>query len=162
MRDFNHTVNVLVKAYLGGKLAHRICTACAVGNIVADALGGKELKESNHTAFDNVCYKDGYSVQWPAISEIFISLGNTSRALEEIAKTGYTVKEIIEIERAFEECEKPKEVIAMDEIGTRSKSYYTNDEWMFDGLMSVVDVLAEIHGINLESKEEAKKLFVKV
>ncbi len=36
------------------------------------------------------------------------------------------------------------------------------NDWMFNGLMAVVDVLADIHGINLEAKEEAKKLFIKV
>jgi hypothetical protein len=32
---------------------------------------------------------------------------------------------------------------------------------MFNGLMAVVDVLADIHSVDLEKKEAAKALFVK-
>jgi hypothetical protein len=62
-------------------------------------------------------------------------------------KTGYSVHEIHQIEYAFE-----------------NAPYQGDDteEWMFNGLMAVVDVLAEIHGIDLTAKEEAKKLFVRI
>lgn len=43
MRDFNHSVNVLVKAYLNNTLAHSTCYACAVGNLVADGIGTKVI-----------------------------------------------------------------------------------------------------------------------
>lgn len=33
MRDFNHTVNVLVKAFLNGTLIHTDACGCAAGNI---------------------------------------------------------------------------------------------------------------------------------
>jgi hypothetical protein len=48
MRDFNHTVNVLVKAYLNDTLRHNNCYACAVGNMIASANGFKYsmLKEA--------------------------------------------------------------------------------------------------------------------
>jgi len=45
---------------------------------------------------------------------------------------------------------------------TCDESDETNAEWMFNGLMAVVDVLAEIHNVNLEVKESAKAMFVKV
>jgi hypothetical protein len=68
-------------------------------------------------------------------------------AHKHINATGYSVHEIHQIEYAFE-----------------NAPYQGDDteEWMFNGLMAVVDVLAEIHGIDLTAKEEAKKLFVKI
>ena len=57
--------------------------------------------------------------------------------------TGYTIYQLNAIERAFE---------GVDELAT---------DRMFLGLMAVVDVLAEIHGIDLKQREEAKLLFVK-
>lgn len=43
MRDFNHTVNVLVKAYFNGFLIKMSCKACAVGNLVADGMGWQNV-----------------------------------------------------------------------------------------------------------------------
>jgi hypothetical protein len=67
------------------------------------------------------------------------------KSKELIDSTGYTVYELARIEEAFEDVD----------------SNCTNDEWMFNGLMAVIEVLAEIHGIDLKQKEEAKALFVK-
>lgn len=62
-----------------------------------------------------------------------------------IDQTGYSEVELAKIEFAFESADEGS----------------TEDENMFNGLMAVVDVLAEIHGVDLTSKEQAKKLFVK-
>jgi hypothetical protein len=165
MRDFNHTVNVLVKAYLNDTLRHNNCYACAVGNMIASANGFKYsmLKEA---LSDN---KEHWLLKWahlPSIYDAEIELSSNDqqenwmnvfrdgevqysnyngKSKELIDSTGYTVYELARIEEAFEDVD----------------SNCTNDEWMFNGLMAVIEVLAEIHGIDLKQKEEAKALFVK-
>src|SRR5689334_8450222 len=149
MRDFNHTVNVLVKAYFKGELKHGNCQACAVGNICNDA-GAPRFYIAD---FDNmptfccgswkavfVTTSEGRQIKSPkhhSDSE-WLKAGH-----EVIAMTGYSVKELAKVEYAFETAPKGQ----------------SEDEWMFNGLMAVVDVLAEIHQIDLAAKEEAKLLF---
>jgi hypothetical protein len=142
---FNQTVNVLVQAYLNDTLEHSNCYACAVGNIIAAANGFKYTKSD--FAFCELTWDDNHrNAQW-----YDLVLGTRSKeAIDQATSTGYSVEEIIRIEAAFECVECPTGDI-MDT---------TNDQWMYDGLMAVVDVLAEIHGVSLEHKEEAKLLFV--
>jgi len=135
MRNFNHSVNVLVKAYLNNWLIHRKCTACAVGNLIS---------EGNPEEYD---FYQGRWYSW------FRSLGLNSMDPDfrdydhpDVIKTGYSPSELISIERAFERCDRG----------------CNEDDYMFNGLMAVVDVLAEIHGVDLTQKETAKALFVKL
>jgi hypothetical protein len=142
MRDFNHTVNVLVNAYMNDKLQHGICDACAVGNIV--------MACCNKPGRIDLC--NG----WPTV---FVTGGNHQQkrmpifyegeAKRQIDATGYTWQELARIEKAFEFHD------------TDSFDPEDADEAMFNGLMAVVDVLADIHGIDLTVREEAKALFVK-
>lgn len=159
MRDFNYTVNVLVQAFLNDELEHKRCTACAVGNIVADALKVKPRRYENclTTIESNLLFTDGSYAVWP---KLFCTAGRQQRtyggtelndfsnqdALDQIAKTGYSVDELAKIEFAFE--------TAPTSPGKEVR--------MFEGLMAVVDVLAEIHEVDLTTKETAKSLFVKV
>ncbi len=159
---FEHSVDVLVKAYLNGTLKHGNCHACAVGNLVSEACGytykqnpmhgfGMERYQDIIWSHKNRYYltdntqeqkswhsvvKDGSDIEHPLCDE----------AANQIEKTGYSVDQLYRIEIAFE----------------TANRIDGPDEWMFNGLMAVVDCLADIHGINLEAKEEAKKLFVKV
>jgi hypothetical protein len=134
---FNDTVSILVKAYLNETLVHGSCVACAVGNIIADKCGYKYVSVGSLYS-PQLRWKDNVPQRW------IDGLSNVVQSDQTIA-TGYTVKELSVIERAFE-C---------------SSFGENDDEWMFNGLMNVVDVLAEIHGIDLTEKEEAKTLFVK-
>lgn len=139
MRDFNHTINVLVQAFLNNTLVHGNCTACAVGNIITDACGLKyRINEMGELDWNGDEHAYWYT-------SMFGVGGYKVRETPGVLKTGYSPLELGKIEFAFEEAD------------------YGNDEneWMFNGLMAVVDVLAEIHGISLESKESAKALFVK-
>lgn len=132
LEKFQDTVSILVKAYMNDTLYHQYCTACAVGNIVkaktSDAYG--MWGDVFHTT-------KGVQFYWP---ENY--LGD---ARQEIDSTGYSVKELMRVEYAFETARRGK----------------NSQEWMFNGLMAVVDTLAEIHGIDLTVKESAKLLFVK-
>ena len=155
--SFENTVNILVKAYLNDTLEHLKCSACAVGNLVAAAdnttprrypdnkLDGMGLK------FDCWNWANNRQVAW---YDVFMTTGGTQRitpelysdeAKRQIDVTGYAWEELARIEYAFETAPKGKD----------------NDEWMFNGLMAVVDVLADIHQVDLSVKESAKLLFVK-
>lgn len=166
---FQNTVDILVKAYLNDTLQHGNCYACAVGNIVADGLKCKVvkapdgLKWSNGMPYPAWCYTkpDGWGAAFTTdngndynstndpneVTSVtdFIVLQNPI-VRNQIEATGYTAEDLFKIEFAFEAAYKGR----------------NPEDWMFNGLMAVVDVLAEIHGIDLTQKEVAKSLFVKV
>jgi len=128
---FNETVSILVRAYLNDTLIHGDCCACAVGNIISD--GGKY-----HIRVDENC-----NTWFSACGASMIPQLNPDHP--DIIRIGYSCAEIVLIERAFEFCPRGN----------------SNDDWVYNGLMAVVDVLAEIHEIDLTVKESAKLLFVK-
>ena len=140
LEKFNETISILVKAYLNDTLRHGDCAACAVGNLVS--YGDKSTESSRIIKWFNVfgtMRTATYCRQFEAPHNYH------TEAKEVIDSTGYTWPELAKIEYAFESAP----------IGNN------DDEWMFNGLMSVVDVLAEIHGIDLETTEKAKLQFVR-
>jgi len=146
---FEHSIDVLVKAYLNDTLEHGSCRACAVGNLVADAQGIKLFYNEGEHLITNIGVtpnKDGKTIfNWNKLVDRINGYGDEQEALKEIESTGYSLSDIIKIEKAFE-----------------GANYGEgNDEWMLNGLFAVVDVLAEIHGIDLTIREETKKLFNK-
>ena len=154
LQKFNETVDILVKAYMNDTLKHLDCSACAVGNLcggesiwkmlfMTDISSGHPYQapylQGAKLSFWLDCILDQYSAS--SKEELL------ARATAVCEKTGYTVAELAKIEWAFE--------------AAPSKSKDADDEeWMFNGLMAVVDVLAEIHGVDLEVKEAAKLMFV--
>lgn len=157
---FENTVDILVKAYLNDTLAHQKCTACAVGNIVANAIGTTQLSIPGPEKFNCWAYANGAKAYWAYLfttdstgQQYFDERQrNNENVLNQIESTGYSIDQLASIEYAFEHGTRPENVYEGD---------YTNDAWMFNGLMAVVDQLAIIHNINLIQKEAAKKLFVK-
>lgn len=162
---FEKTVDILVKAYLNNTLQHGNCYACAVGNIIASGLGCEVVK--NRIGSDKISWsndmpypgldKDRITGWGAAFVTEFNSSGKLKQTINEtalqahvvsqqIVASGYTWQELAKIEFAFE--------------SVRGEDF-TKDQLMFNGLMEVVDVLAEIHGIDLKIKEQAKQLFVK-
>ncbi len=136
--SFEKSVDILVKAFLNDTLQHMNCHACAVGNLIADA---------NQLTYDRSSHpiiiarrKDGTSfpMDWYGQHE------DGELGMKEMLSTGYKPHEIWKIERAFESA-----------VGE------DKDQQMYDGLMRVVNVLSDIHSVDLSVKEEAKKLFVK-
>lgn len=160
MRDFNHTINILVQAYLNNTLKKGDCRACAVGNILgthqwsslfvtcnSEEGGGKRqiiarpecvLISSN----GHILQVPIWSLPEPLPKQVVQRIKEVQEA---IIASGYTIEELARVENAFE----------LAPEGNNS------DEAIFNGLMAVVDVLADIHGIDLKQKEEARKLFVK-
>ena len=142
---FQQTVDVLVKAYLNDTLNALDCAACAVANLISHQLNAKPVyKRGVHITAPVFISQSGerFCVPWEgydAVLDIDLALPKTN-----VNKLiGYSNKDIARIEIAF-----------LRGVG---KSNIDN----FNGLMAVVDVLAEIHGIDLTAKEEAKLLFVK-
>jgi len=154
--EFNNTVSILVKGYLSGTLYKGSCAACAVGNICAAALGVQvdpsDLSDNgwvdseegpmwHHLFMTNA---GGWQNRFYQQEDFEPELICNQMGIEQAQKTGYTVSDLARIEKAFEGAE----------LGY-------NDEASYAGLMAVVDVLADIHGIDLATAEVAKRLFAK-
>lgn len=162
---FEETVSVLVRAYLNDTLQHRSCYACAVGNLVANGLQITMTKYNlKWPGFPYPANDRGCPVGWGAAfssdeagfsdrvkQSIDESVLRVPAVRNQIKATGYKWQELARIEFAFESVDKKFD--ADDEINY--------DAWMFDGLMAVLEVLADIHGVSLEVKESAKLQFVK-
>lgn len=162
MRNFHTTIDILVKAYLNNDLEHGKCTKCAVGNIVgggewarlfltvSQASDGAIYQQEQLVAEENQYIGKGFFglVSCSIVDAPNHVLTEIEHAKKLIETSGYTMEELMQVEFAFES------VL----LGRTTKP---TDEDMFNGLMAVVDVLAEIHGIDLKSKEEAKALFVR-
>jgi hypothetical protein len=152
---FDHSVNVLVAAFFNETLVHGHPCGCAFGNLVAHKLGLKVHRVDDDSAAwtKNNSYADHSAFDWyQAIAPGKVHSGNPLKGAEQIYSVGYTISEAAMIEEAFERPTRTN--LCTVRIGT--------EEDVFEGLMNVIDVLADIHGIDLTVKEEAKKLFVKV
>lgn len=145
---YHKTIGILVKAYLNDTLQHSKCQACAVGNLVCANMDITQY-ELHARIFENAisCELDG----WPSVFITNVPCQRvrpenyTGEAKEQIDSTGYLWEELAKIEFAFE----------------NSDEGYNDDEWIYNGLMDVVEVLGEIHEVSEEQTEETKKLFVK-
>jgi hypothetical protein len=125
---FKRAYDLLVKAYYNEDLMAGECTACAVGNICGGSTWVGEINAlRNRFLMDGVCYGTLYG---PQLCEH-----------ELIAITGYSVKELHLIERAFEQNTKikhhhytvtPKQVILEDQ---------------FNGLKAVLEVMLKLDGL---------------
>lgn len=144
---YQRTVDILVAAYFNDTLAHNDCAACAVGNIVAANLGVcvVEGRDGYWKWKGKKIYRNGYSTNWfPAVVN---NQTPSNRQKKEIAVTGYSIHDLTKIESAFE--------------GARTGK--SDDEYMFNGLMAVIEVLDQIHeNTDTEVTTNSKKRFDKV
>lgn len=144
---FDHTVSILVKAYLNDTLVPGDCMACAVGNIIVHSGYPLEVDAQSHGKANET--------SWLKYIDFFVrnrfwglpSQEEERLGLSQINATGYTPAEIEKIEYAFE-----YEYDFEDDEET---------DYILIRLLSVVDTLAIIHNIDLTQKETAKALFVK-
>lgn len=155
---YHKTVGILVDAYFNDTLAHGNCHACAVGNMIA-ANKGYEVtpskilnkNDSHRFGWDNYNayeFLPGYynSPLYPSWFTELSSDKKSSIAESQIRATGYTSAELQLIELSFE----------------RATRGDTDDEWMFNGLMAVIDVLDKIHENNdTEITTHSKQRFQK-
>lgn len=155
---FEKSYNALYNAFMNGTLGKGTCTACAIGNIVADAMGVEITRvnnnfktEKNVTFWANMFFtSDGIQVimdnwDYHEVDDLF-------------NLTGYTVHELMKIEYAFETNTKIC-FIAYQEI---SEQEVMEDQ--FNGLMAVMDVLIELDKVEDGElyKESFKNKFVTI
>lgn len=148
---FERAYNALVKAFFEGTLAKGICAACAVGNIVGDAMGGTV---SIAGYYCNCRNKEGDTIDNSFWSYLFCTADgdqrrdfyntdettiNTKDRL--LTLTGYEAEELARVEYAFE---------TNSLIKYKKYDFYTEQEILedqYNGLAAVVDVLCELDGM---------------
>lgn len=132
---YQKTVDILYQAYFNDTLMGGVCAACAVGNIVA---ANNHLKIDKTGLFfrdknDNPIY-----AKW---SNVFMTISGKQNVYPtlysgcvraEIDSTGYMWHELAKIEFAFE-------------IGRQR--FMADEDKMFNGLVSVLEVLKTIHEV---------------
>lgn len=147
---YHKSVDILYNAYFNDTLRHSNCYACAVGNLVAANMGKKFTRHSvRDTKYDRClelgwdgenCYIDETSVDmagWYTIlcgyDEIYFPRA-FSKGQKELSAIGYDLEEVTLIEAAFESAPKGE----------------NDEDWMFNGLVAVLEVLKEIHEVTDE------------
>ena len=141
---FDRTVAILVKAYFSGKLKHGDCSACAVGNICAgNGIPIMEGNVINSSDYNNGVWVYAFSTNRNGERQVSPAYYN-SNIKRVIDATGYAFNELADIEHSFETAQHGK----------------SEDDRMFNGLMSVCDCLMLIHEATAEECAEAKLLFL--
>lgn len=147
---FEKAYNALVNAFFNGTLAKGTCTACAVGNIVADAQEGIiKLEEdglyscSTTNRFWSYLFMTGYDgTQSNNIDKL------PSSSLELYRLTGYKAEELAKVEFAFETNTK----IDYDRYCRYDEQSILEDQ--YKGLCAVVDVLLELDNLTNDGHKE--------
>lgn len=160
---FDESISALVNAYLNDTLEHGNCTACAVGNLIASRMCAKPKLMKDYSDGEFYRWSNGVRPEWISVfvtptpgapQKVYpLEYKYNLDAAAQINLTGYAWEDLAKIESAFES-------------GNTLKHFQINDspekeEAMFNGLMAVVDVLCDIHGMNETEKQESKALFVK-
>lgn len=159
LQKFHETVGILVAAYMNETLVHGHPCGCAVGNLIATKLNVCVILSGDRYLSDNrrVPEWDGSESGFSWFKVLYperVKDGDASEGIEHIRETGYSIEQILDMEKAFESV---VECFGPNGRGTN----YSKDKDGYLGLMAVVDVLADIHGIDLSIKEEAKLLFIR-
>jgi hypothetical protein len=166
-----HAIDVFLDSLNNNTLVSGTCVACAVGNLVADAFGIKltsNRSESNATVIevDDYCPKElgGRRITtWsnffltPSAGEQDLNLDGegldtkSHKAMDTICKkTGFTVKELADIEYAFEtNCNSEGNMVYWDDAEKQAQ--------YIKGLTAVVKVMMEFDSI----EEEVEEVFTK-
>lgn len=154
-KRFEKAYNALYNGFMNGTLAKGCCSACAVGNIVADSLGGTITKEKNgdfSCEVDNSFWNE-FFVTIEHEQTLFPDFDNKNhidyKRLKEL--TGYSVKELAKIEFAFE----TNTEIRHYRYPLVSEQQVKEDQ--FKGLMAVMDVMIELD--NIEEGKKYKETF---
>lgn len=144
---FEKAYNALYNAFMNDTLAKGTCTACAVGNIVADAMGAEVYsQEDDMNSITFHCSNDNHWWQKMFVTD---SHGQTITKISEDSKvkqlrknilnlTGYTWRELAKVEKAFEE---NTEILFNDYLESTPQQIM---EDQFNGLMAVMDVLIKL------------------
>ncbi len=131
-----------------------MCTACAVGNIIAGNFGVNDV-HSNYewvTKTGVVAYEGWASVFYSSDDrQIKNPEKYTGLAKIQIDKTGYSWRDLAKVEKAFESVQT-----------VRAEDDDEEDKFMFLRLMAVIDVLDKIHeNTDTEITTSSKQRFLK-
>lgn len=141
------TRQILFDAYYNDTLEHGNCHACTVGNMVAANMGIKIVPvkefcmctfrwEKDFPLWDSVfCTGRGIQRKNPLVYN-----SETPRA--QIDATGYTWEELAKIEFAFETAHRGD----------------SDEDYMYNGLVAVLDVLDQIHDVATHSESLNRRL----
>ena len=153
---YDRSVNILVDAYMNDELVAQDCNACAVGNLVCANMDyrmhksylGKLIWLDKNGNIINPLWSKVHTVNiGHIIMRTYMVENYIGCAKAQIDSTGYTPEQTSRIEVAFE---KGNLIVG------------SKDEKMFSGLMSVIDVLDEIHeNTDEEVTKETKSKFQK-
>lgn len=154
---FDHTVQVLVQAYLNETLEKDNCQACAVGVLIAHAAGAVYVRKPNDYNGDLHLEAQPRIVDWLGAictsedcdqdldKQVYLNQPNIKAAFD---STGYSFEQLARIEYTF--------------VSNDGDDPMASDaERQYVGLMAVVDVLADIHGLDLTAATQAKARFVR-
>ena len=138
---FERAYEALYNAWNNGTLAKGICTACAVGNIVAAGIGATvdsllNCNKDNDYWSNLFCTDEGGQT---IRDTTYVSENNLDMLAERLEKdTGYTEKELAEVEYAFE----TNTEIKYKDYFKRTQEEIEMDQ--YNGLMAVMDVLIQL------------------
>lgn len=137
---FNKAYNALVNAFFNGTLAKGTCTACAIGNIVADAMGAEIIRidEGVSTPYftceeNNDFWKGIFATNSKFQARYFGRYPQLELRLKSL--TDYTHLELAQVEETFERNTR----ISACDYGWVSEQQALEDQ--YNGLRAVVDVL---------------------
>lgn len=140
------TRQILFDAYYNDTLEHGNCHACAVGNMVAANMGIK-IVPCDFFSF-KFAWEKGLSA-WNAVFRTFHGdqyqepeAYNLISVREQIDATGYTWEELAKIEFAFETAHRGD----------------SEEDYMYNGLVRVLDVLDQIHDVAAHSEPLNRRL----
>jgi hypothetical protein len=157
--SFDHSVGVLVRAYLNGDLQKGNCSACAVGNLIADAmhieLGRVATPEYSRGVLS--LRDDSYLVQWVGthpgwLGELKGCYQHDISFNAQLASTGYSREQLLLLEETFE---RPSS------LSHQERRDLSHAELVYRSLLAVVDALAQIHGVDLVTSERAEASFTR-
>lgn len=140
-----NAINVWLDAINNGTLAKGTCTACAVGNLVADGLKiavNPAIKTGKNTHWGSL-FSTTFSIQ--EFNENYLTNDNV---LNNIEATSFTIEELREIEYTFETSTK---------IFFSSYSLYTKKEIREDqlrGLYACIELIKTFDEVEFDTKIE--------
>lgn len=134
---FRNTVDILVQAFFNETLAAGSCSACAIGNILAES-NDTEVVRSDDGGFGWAADKDAAWVSSRAIGQVDV---------HPELDAPYSTEELTRIEAAFERA------VQLDHLEYAQYPDSAVVEDQFRGLMAVVDVLEDIHDVEEETED---------
>lgn len=165
------TIDTLREAWEANEVSHAKVAQCPIGLMCAPYLKEMGIDNPLWTSKFITTVNDGKA--WYAepgeriVTSRFIftsfsirpyntlpsDMQDEEKVMELIARTGYTQRELADLEHAFEAAPGYNE--GMNAVGNMA-----NKQWLYDGMVAFVDKLGEIHMVDTEITSSSKAKFV--